>query len=251
MNPRVAGALVILVFATASVTSASPAPVRAARTAHLSSVPPQLLNIVRVKVKPGAGAQYAAIEAQVVRACERAGVGLFWLALTSPRDQGEVLYLNLYESREAADRAAAAYQDAVRAHPDLGALTDRLRGLTLSDSSVIATRRDDAEAGAPGVDFSTMRQLRLTMVQVRPGQEGDFLDAVRTAPPRGDSWLVYEANDSPAFALVTLKRTAFDRSDVSPLPRPLRRARRSYGKQETRVYTLRPAMSHVPPSFFR
>src|SRR5262249_58544705 len=115
--------------------------------------------------------------------------------------------------------------------------------------SGVTTRREDVDRPLPNVDFATMRDLRLTTVQVRPGREGDFVKAVRTANPKEGAWLVYEANDASTFYLVTLKRTRINRADGPPIPRSLRRNKGVYLKTETRTYAVRPTMSHVPQAF--
>src|SRR5262249_7341446 len=82
--------------------------------------------------------------------------------------------------------------------------------------------------------------------QVRPGHEGEFLKAIRTATAKEGPWYVYEATDSSTYALMTLKRSAFNRRDGPPIPRSLRRNRGVYLRADTRVYSVRPTMSHVP-----
>lgn len=242
-----AHACVLLLAALASTVSA-----RALPKPGLSAAPPHVLNIVRVRVKARSAGTYAGLEALIVRAYDRAKVPLFWLCLQSPRDPNDIVYLNLYDSAEAAGRAASIDQSAVSQHPDLLSLQDRLRALTASDASMLTTRRDDVDQSlANGIDFGNMRWLRMTSVLVRSGREGDFLDGIRTAHPRGRSWMVYESNETSAYALVTLKRTAFSRADGPPLPRPLPRHRDAIEKAETRVYRLRPDLSRVPASFFR
>jgi hypothetical protein len=211
-----------------------------------AAAPPKVLNIVRVKVKPRAAESYTQLEAQIVRAYERARVKLYWIGLQSIKDPSDVLYLNLYDSQEGPDRAAATYRDAMKQHPELPPLQQRLQALTLSTVSTLATRRDDVDRAVPDGDLPAMRRMRLTMIQVRPGREGDFLNAIRTTPPKDGSWLVYEANDSSTYALITPKRTALTRKDGPALPRALRRFRGVYSKAETRTYAVRIAISHLP-----
>jgi len=211
--------------------------------------PPPVLNVTRVRLKPQSSKPYATVEAQIVRAFERARVPIYWIALQSPRDANDILYLNLFDSREALDRTTAAYGEAAKQHPDLPQLQQRLSEFTVSTTSSLTTRREDIDRGVRGVDFATMHTMRLTTFQVRPGREGEFVRAIRTAHLKDGAWLVYEATDSSTFLLLTLKKTAITRSDGPPIPRTLRRFRGVYTKVDTRVYSVRPQMSRVPPAF--
>jgi len=210
---------------------------------------PRFLNLVRVRVKPRSSGAYASLEAQIVRAYERAKVKLHWICLQSSKDSNDILYLNLYDSPEGPDRAAETYRQAIESHPDLVALQQRLTELTESSESTLTTRRDDIDRPASRADFSRMRVLRVTTFQIHPGQEGRFVRAIRTANPRDGAWLVYEANDSSTFLLITLKETPITRADGPPIPRTLRGFRNVDVKPDSRVYAVRPSMSHVPQAF--
>jgi hypothetical protein len=210
--------------------------------------PPPFLNITHVRVKPGSSGAYAAAELQVVRAFERTRTPVYWIGLQAPKDSLDVLYLNLFESREALDRATAAYQDAAKQHSELQNLQKRMNELTAGQTSMWTLRREDVDRPPQSVDFSTLRTLRVTTFQVRAGREGAFVQAVRTANPKDGSWLVYESADSPTFLLLTLKRSGLAKADGPALPRNVRH-KDVYTKADTRVYTVRPAMSHVPQSF--
>jgi hypothetical protein len=207
-----------------------------------------VLNIVRVKVKPQAAGFYATLENQIVRAYDRAKSKVYWIALQSPRDSTDVLYLNLADSQESWQRMSTAYEATVKRHPELTELQDRLTKITLSTASTLTTRRDDVDRAPKGVDFTSMRTLRLTLVDVRPGREGAFLDAIRTAPPTDGSWMVYEATDSSTYALITLTLTKSTHLSGSTMPRSLRRSKGIVLRAETRIYTVRPGMSHPPPA---
>lgn len=227
-------------------------PVRdvAAQRAVSPGAPPRVLNIVRVKVKPTAAPSYGALEAQIVRAYERSKVQLYWICLQgTKKDAADVLYLNLHDSQEAAERGPAIYRDAIKLHPELVPLQQRLTDLTASSTSTLTTRRDDVDHAKTDVDFATLRTIRLTMFQVLQGHEGEFLKAIRTTSPKEGSWLVYEANDSSTYALMTLKRAAFGRHDGPAIPRALRRFKGLAAKPQTIVYQVRPSMSHVTQAF--
>jgi len=205
-----------------------------------------VLNIVRVKVKPHAAASYAALENQIVRAYDRAKAKVYWIALQSPRDSTDVLYLNLADSQESWQRMSAAYEALVKRHPELTELQDRLTKITQSSAGTLTMRREDVDRAPQRVDFSSMKTLRLTLVDVRPGREGAFLDALRTAPPTDGSWMVYEATDSSTYALITLSLTKSTQQSGSTMPRSLRRSKGILLHADTRTYAVRPGMSRPP-----
>jgi hypothetical protein len=227
----------------------SPAWGAAAQPPPPPGAPPRLLNVVRVRVKPKSAGVYTSLEGQIVRAYDRAKVRLYWICLQSPRDPTDVVYLNLYNSADGPDRAAATYHEAVEPHPDILSLQQRLADVTASSTSTLTTRRDDIDRAVAGADFATLRTLRLTTFQVQPGREGEFIRVTRTASPKDGAWLVYEANNSSTFMLITLKKTPINRRDGPPIPRTLRRAKGLYVASESRVYNVRQAMSHVSPAF--
>jgi hypothetical protein len=227
-----------------AVSLALAAPAAGAARKAVPTPPPRVLNIVRVKVKPRAASAYATLENQIVRAYERAKAKVYWIALQSPHDSSDVLYLNLADSQESWERMSAAYQAAVKRHPELTELQDRLTKITLSTVSTLTSRRDDVDRAPKGVDFNSMRSLRLTLVEVRPGREGSFLDAIRTAPPADGSWIVYEATDTSTYALITLAATNAPHNSGSTMPRSLRRSKGIVLHVETRTYRVRPGMSH-------
>jgi len=238
-------AVVVGVFAALLLSSAS----ASAAGQNAPGAPPHVLNITQVKVKPKDSGTYAAVEAQVARAFERARARVYWIGLQSSKDAHDVLYLNLFASANDVGRATEAYRSAAAAHPDLGQLQQRLTALTASTSTTLTTRRDDIDRAAMEADFATMRTLRLTTFQVQPGREGEFIKAIRTANPKDGAWLVYEANDSSTFVLVTLKKGGMTRKDGPPIPRTLRHGKALYLKSDSRVYAVKPAMSHVTQAF--
>jgi len=229
--------------ATCAASAAPAAPSK--RAAPIA--PPRLLNIVRVKVKPRTAETYAALEAQIVRAYDRAKAKVFWIGLQVPHDGTEVLYLNLTESLEAWDGMSAAYETAIEKHPELVELQQRLSKITQTSIGMLTTRRHDIDRVPQDVDFSSMRTLRLTIVEVHQGREGAFLDAIRTAPANEGSWLVYESNDTSTYALITLARTQSKHKSGLAMPRSLRRSKGIFTKFETHVYEVRPAMSRPAP----
>ncbi|HEY7289333.1 MAG TPA: hypothetical protein VH583_05800 [Vicinamibacterales bacterium] len=238
---------VVLLMAVVAVQAPS---LSAAQTPHPHpGAPPHVLNIVHVRLKTQTSSAYASIESQIARAYERARIRLHWICLQSSKDLNDIVYLNLYESPEDADRATAVYKDKVEPSRELSALQQKLTELTASSTSMLTTRRDDVDRPPMDADFATLRTMRLTTFDVRPGHEGEFIKAIRTATPKDGTWLVYEANKSSTFLLITLKKASITRKDGPPIPKALRHARDAYIKADSRVYTVRPSMSHVTQAF--
>jgi hypothetical protein len=237
--------LVALLLAASSTAAQQPA-----RVAPAPAAPPHLLNIVMVKLKRGAAGSYGALEGTMARAYERARVKVYWVGLQASKDTNEVLYLKLSDAPESADGVAAIDRESLKQHPEIVKLQQRLSELEASETAMLTTRRDDVDPPGGRPDFATMRAVRLTVFQVRPGREGDFITAIRTTGARERGWLVYEANESSTFALITpLRLSRSDRNDGPPVPRTLRRFKGVYMKADTRTYSVRPALSHVPQSF--
>lgn len=245
MNAASAGVLAALVIVGALAVA-----IPAAAQPASPGAPPPVLNLVRVRIKPGSSAAYETQESTIARTWERARIRVYWIALQSPNDARDVLYLNLFSAPDDVDRATARYNDAVKQHPDLVKLQQRLTDLTAGSTTTLTTHRDDGDHGTLSADFATMHALRLTMFWVRAGREGDFLRAIRTANAKDGEWLAYEANDAPIFALVTPRRTTrTSRRDGPAIPRSIRRAKGAYTRVESKMYAVRPSMSHVPQTF--
>jgi len=233
MRPALIAAAFLL--AATSVSAAAPS----------ATAPPRVLNIVRQTLKPATAAAYAALEATIVRSYDRARMPLYWIALQSVKDPREVLYLNLFDAREDLDRATAAYNDSIKKYPELTKLAQRLTTYQLRPAtSMLTSYRDEIAYTRQGTTLATMEALRLTVIHVHAGREGEFLEAAQ--PGRPVPWLLYEDTSSSTFFMVTPLRSAADRKGGG-LPRALRRLKRIYTAEKPVVYAVRHAMSHASP----
>jgi hypothetical protein len=225
----------------ASRAGAAPGPTRAA------GAPPKMLNLVRQTLKRGAAAAYAGLEATIARAYHQARIPLYWVCLQSAKNPEEILYFNVYDAADGANRAATTYRETVPKHPDLVRLQQRVATLGAAPpTTMLTSRRDEFVYGGKEVDFATMGALRVTVFHVKPGHEGDFVDAAQTG--RAVPWQLYEDTTSPTFFLVAPLKTPSERRD-SGLPRTLRRLKGIYSVDKPVVYAVRPAMSHAPPPY--
>lgn len=226
--------------------AAGRAPLAAQSGSH-AGAPPRVLNVVHQKLERGKAGAYRALETSIVRAYARAKVQVFWIALQSPTDETDILYLNPADSMGEWNQLAGRVREAIAAHPDIEQLQNRLQTFVGRDAtSTLTTRRDEVD----GLDasFATMRALRLTVFHVKPGQEGEFVDAARIEAGGVDPWLLYEANAAPTFMLVAPARSLQAARRVE-IPRRLKHLRRVYSSVETHVYIVNPSMSHVPAPF--
>src|SRR5262245_20760296 len=209
--------------------------------------PPKVVNFVRQTLKRGAAETYAEIEASIARGYRQGRIPMYWICLQSEGNPSAILYLNIYDATDQAQRATNTYNSmVVPHHPELLKLQQRLT--THGDGapvSMLTQRREEFVFGRRDVDFSTMTALRMTIFHVRAGREGEFVDAAQTG--RAVPWQLYEDTASCTFVLVSPLRKATERDHG--IPRRLRQLRGVYTMDRPVVYAVRPAMSHAPPEF--
>jgi hypothetical protein len=210
------------------------------------SAPPRFLNIVHHRLKRGAPAAYAGVEASIVTAFDRAKVPLYWMTFQSRKDPRDVLYLNAFDAAADLNRAGDAYRAIAPQHPELAKLSARLSSMIENQTSVLTARRDEVAYARTDVDFTTQRALLLVTFHVKAGHEGKFMEAARKAGAGGSPWILYEAADEPTFVLVSPMRSRAETRRPAPIPRPIRELRGIYHRATTEVYALAPAMSRLP-----
>jgi hypothetical protein len=208
--------------------------------------PPVTVNIVHHRLKRGTPPAYQALEASIVNAYDRAKIPLYWITFQSIKDPRDVLYLNVFDSAQGLSRAAETYKSIAPAHPELGRQSAKLAAMIESQTSVLTTRRTETAYTRADVDFQTMRALMLVTFHVKPGHEGKFMDAVRTAGASGAPWIVYEANDESTFVLLAPMRSRAEARRPAPIPRAVRELRGIYRRAATELYVLMPSMSRLP-----
>jgi len=228
---------VFAIFAFFAVLTGAPA--------MAAPAPPKVLNIVRQKLKPGTAPSYAALEASIVNSYDRAKIPLYWIALQSRKDPTDVLYLNFFAAREDLDRATRAYNEAAKRHPEVVKLQQRLSALGQSAPvTSLTARRDELVYSPQAADLATMSAPRLTVIHVRAGREGEFVEAAQ--PGRAVPWLLYEDTSSSTFFIVMPLQSVTDRHGGG-LPHGLRHLRGIYTAEKPVVYAVRHAMSHASP----
>ena len=221
---------------------------------------PKLLNIVYHKIQPDRTSAYAFLEAAIVRGYSQANIPVHWMALPALAGQPEVLYLNLFESFAELEKAGAAVRQGMAAHPDLAPMQDRLAGMVRDMTTVLTVRRDDMGYRVSSIDFAKMRVLRVTTFSVRPGHEGEFVEAAKSIAAahekvRADAaWAVYQVNAgrvAPAFVLLTPMRSLEDADRaLARTPAIEDVAGPACQSWESQLYVVSREMSHVRKEFF-
>jgi hypothetical protein len=210
--------------------------------------PPPTLNVVHHRIKRQAVQTYQTLEASIVAAFDRAKAPLYWMTFQSTADPRDVLYFNLFETPTDLQHATSTYRSLAPSHPELERLQTRLAGLIETQSTVLTTLRDEVAYTRADVDFSTMHAVKMATFRVKPGHEGQFIDAVRTAGGAGAPWIVYESTADPTFVLLWPLRSKSDAKSAT-IPRGLRDLRRAYRRTDG-LYVLSASMSRMPVEYF-
>jgi hypothetical protein len=161
---------------------------------------PQLLVIVRERVRRGSEDAYDRNELQIAAACARLGCPHPYLAFASSSEPKEVWWVNAFASQDERERIERAYAQ----NADL---MERLR--------VLGARKEDLREA-----------LTMTSVEYRPDLSGGLswqisgrrFVVVRTSPIRGRALgAVFESSDGERFdiAFVSNRREAEDLANQS------------------------------------
>jgi hypothetical protein len=141
-----------------------------------SSAPPKVLQIFREEVKPGKVAAHQKVEAGWPRAFAHANWPVHYMAATSVTGPSEAWFLTGYPSYAAyeddqhnMEKASALFAETQRLSALDGELLAQGRGM-------LAAFRDDLSYNT-GVNLATMRYFTITITQVRPGHDAEFVEA--------------------------------------------------------------------------
>ena len=232
--------------------------------------PPKFLNVIHMALQPGKNSAHHEQEAAIVRGYRESKIPVYWLEWDSVTGPSGALYLNLFDSFEQAENAGAAMSAGLAANPQLA----KMQGQLLLDNvtslqTVFTLLRGDLGYGT--VNFAKARLLRVTTIEVRPGHEGEFVEAarsIRAASERthaGVAWAVYEVNAgmaAPAFLFVTpmrsmkeiddavARRNLYEDAKGDTFQQKLRDfAQSAYVKTESQIYSIGREQSHVSKEF--
>lgn len=245
-------------------------PQEAAKVARGPGAAPKFLNVNYMTLQPGKTAAHHEQEAAIVRGYREAKIPVYWLEWDSVTGPSGALYLNLFDSLEQAEKTGAAMGSGLASNPQLAKMQEQLLlDNVTSLRTVFTLLRDDLGSGT--VDFGKARLLRVTTIEVRPGHEGEFVEAargIRAASERVHTdvaWAVYEVNAgmaAPAFLYITPMRSMKEIDDAAArhnlyedakddtFQQKLRDiARSAYVKTESQIYSIGREQSHVSKEF--
>lgn len=225
--------------------------------------PSKYLQIYREEVKPGKGAAHAKIEAGWPVALGKAGSKGHYLALTT---SGMAWFVTPWETMAAAEQD----EKAVNASPGATAELDRLSAadgeLLTKVNSVWAEHVADADYGGEW-DVAKMRYVWVTMIRVKPGYGGEFVELrklIREAHEKAkvaEKWAMYEVVSgapngtylmfSPMASMAEGDTDPHDKTYREALGEAARTRLREFQREavqysETTLFSVDPKMSYPP-----
>jgi len=231
---------------------------------------PKFLNVIHMALQPGKNSAHAEQEAAIVRGYSESRIPVYWLEWDSVTGPSGALYLNLFDSFEQAENTGAAMGAGLAANPKLAKMQEQLLlDHVTSLQTVFTLLRDDLGYGT--VNFAKARLLRVTTIEIRPGHEGEFVEAargIRAASEKAHAevaWAVYEVNAGmagPAFLYITpmrsmkeiddavARRNLYEDAKSDAFQQRLREiARSAYTTTESQIYAVGREQSHVSKEF--
>jgi hypothetical protein len=150
-------------------------------------VPPAILQVVREPLKPGAEAEYRAIEEETARIAIELGCPHPYLGAESLTGSNEVWWFNGYESQDEIKQVEAAYTNNASWMAALVRNSKRKSVLTLPLIEVFAKHRPDLSRGKPW----TVGQGRFLVITRTKGN--DAIDGTAFEAPDGTRFIVAAA----------------------------------------------------------
>jgi hypothetical protein len=241
-------------------------------SAHSVGSPPQYLNVVHERLKPGRDAAYDGMLSNIRDDYERFNIPAYWIEMKSITGPDESFSLNLGDSFGDLEKMGAGMAAGVAAHPELAGLQDRLLAEnTSSVTNFIAERVDPLGFRAATINFAKMRMLQVTVFRIRPGHEGEFAEAAKSIAASYEkvagspAWVIYAVHSGaplPYYLTLTTLSSLKDEDDAATRRAPVMEAagaavqqrlqeiaRSAYDSIETNIYVVNPHLSHMPRDF--
>ncbi len=267
-----AGTAIIAVLAFCFSTQAQTRAQENPSSAHSAGSPPQYINVVHERLKPGRDAAYDGMLSNIRDDYERFNIPAYWIEMKSITGPDESFSLNFGDSFGDLEKIGAGMAAGVAAHPELAGLQDRLLAEnTSSVTNFIAERVDALGFRAATINFAKIRMLQVTVFHVRPGHEGEFAEAVKTMASAyekvvgSQAWVIYAVHSGapvPCYLMLTALSSLKDEDDAAARRAPAMEAagpalqqrlqeiaRSAYDSIETNIYVVNPLLSHMPPDF--
>lgn len=267
-----AGTAIIAVLASCFSSRAQTRAQENSPSVHSAASPPQYINVVHERLKPGHGAAYDGMLSSIRTSYERFNIPAYWIELKSLTGPDEILAFNFAESFGEFEKMGAGMAAGIAAHPELAGLQDRqLAENTSSVTNFIAERVDGLSFHAASINFAKMRLLHLTVFNIRPGHESEFAEAVKSITATYEkiegspAWVTYAVNagaPAPSYLILTALSSlkdedaaaarrvpAMDAAGPAVQQRLQEIARSAYDSIETNIYVVNPQLSHMPRDF--
>jgi hypothetical protein len=234
--------------------------------------PPQYLNVVHERLKPGQGAAYDGMLSSIRGSYERFNIPAYWIEMKSLTGPDEILAFNLADSFSDLEKMGAGMAAGIAAQPELAGLQDRqLAENTSSVTNFIAERVDALGSRATTINFAKMRLLHLTVFNIRPGHEAEFAEAAKSIAAAYEkiegspAWVMYAVHSGaplPSYLMLTALSSLKDEDAAAARRAPAMEAagaavqqrlqeiaRSAYDSIETNIYFVNPQLSHMPADF--
>ena len=241
-------------------------------SAHSAGSPPQYMNVVHERLKPGRDAAYDGMLSNIRDDYERFNIPAYWIEMKSITGPDESFSFNFFESFADMDKMAGGMAAGVAVHPELAGLEDRLLAENVSNvSNLLAERVDALGSRAATINFAKMRMLQVTVFHIRPGHEGEFAEAAKSIASAYEkiagspAWALYAVHSGapvPCYLMLTTLSSLKDEDDAAARRAPAMEAagaamqqrlqeiaRSAYDSIETNIYAVNPHLSHMPRNF--
>jgi hypothetical protein len=241
-------------------------------SAHSAGSPPQYINVVHERLKPGRDAAYDGMLSNIRDDYKRFNIPAYWIEMKSMTGPDESFSLNFFGSFADMEKMAGGIAAGVAAHPELAGLQDRLLAENTSNvTNFIAERVDALGSRASTINFAKMRMLQVTVFHIHPGHEGEFAEAAKSIASAYEkvagspAWVVYAVHSGapvPCYLMLTTLSSLKDEDDGAARRAPVMEAagpalqqrlqeiaRSAYDSIETNIYVVNPHLSHMPRDF--
>ncbi|MBZ5554980.1 MAG: hypothetical protein LAO21_19870 [Acidobacteriia bacterium] len=260
------GVLILLLLALPR-----PLEAQAERVAGRGGAAPKILLVVYEQTKPGSAAARRKLGLDAADAYERYDIPVHFIAMEAVTGAAGTLWLDPFDSFDAAEKASAAITDANSRHAELVRTQQMIDELVTRQTTLTALRRDDLGYHADAVDLSKARYLRILVARVAPGHEAAFTEetkALAASYEKADSkfpWVVYQVDlgmERPTYIFLVPLRSMKDLDDLlassssrqrgaseAERQRTQQLMREAYLSLESNLYAITPELSHVSKEF--
>jgi hypothetical protein len=216
---------------------------------------PKVLLLVYQQFLPGKAGARQTLEIDTARNFDRLEVPVHWIEVESLTGPAQALFLDSADSFADLDKAGAQLAQTYAGHPELAQTQQQIESTIAATRTITAFRRDDLSRNLDALNLPRARYLRVSVVQVAPDHETDFLNSVSAhrinMKPKPDAaWAVYQVNSGLPEVTFLYLEVLRSMADVDGDPRSAFLAEAASANSiESALYAVHPEMSHVSPTF--